>query len=292
MRDFKITKRLTNPTENLSRYFNEISKYEILTPEKEAELAFKVIEGDLDAKEKILKSNLRFVISVAKTYQIPGATLEDLISEGNKGLIEALEKFDPRTGFKFISYAIWHIRKNIFTYLGNHTRSIRIPLNINAEMRKYSSLEESFVSYHGREPSVDEMISIINDPDNGIFISDNTIETIKNNPKTIPLDIPSNNYEENYSPINYIESLEKTDESLNNDDIKKMIASILNELKPIEKKIIILRYGLDNHGEESNFKSIGEAMGKTTEWARTICRKAEKKIKVIVRRRKIKEMFF
>jgi DNA-directed RNA polymerase sigma subunit (sigma70/sigma32) len=93
-------------------------------------------------------------------------------------------------------------------------------------------------------------------------------------------------------PINYIESLEKTDESLNNDDIKKMIASILNELKPIEKKIIILRYGLDNHGEESNFKSIGEEMGKTTEWARTICRKAEKKIKVIVRRRKIKEMLF
>lgn len=292
MRDFKIIKRLTNPTENLSRYFNEVSKYEMLTPEKESELAFKVIEGDLDAKEKILKSNLRFVISVAKTYQIAGATLEDLISEGNKGLIEALEKFDPRTGFKFISYAIWHIRKNIFTYLGNHTRSIRIPLNINAEMRKYSSLEESFVSYHGREPSVDEMISIINDPDNGIVISDNTIETIKNNPKAISLDIPSNNSEDNYSPINYIESREKTDGALDNEDIKKMIASILDELKPIEKKIIILRYGLDNDGEESNFKSIGEGMGKTSEWARSICRKAEKKIKVIVRRRKIKEMLF
>ena len=130
MREFKITNRITNTTDNVNRYFNEISKYEILSPEKEAELAIKSKEGDEKAKDSILKSNLRFVVSVAKAYQSTNVPLEDLISEGNKGLVEAIETFDSTNGFKFISYAVWHIRKNIFLYLNNYSRSIRLPSNV------------------------------------------------------------------------------------------------------------------------------------------------------------------
>ena len=146
MREFKIINRITNTTDNISRYFSEINKYEILTPEKEAELAVKSKNGDLKAKELILKSNLRFVVSVAKAYASPQNPLEDLISEGNKGLVESIETFDPSTGFKFISYAVWHIRKNIFLYLNNVSRSVRIPSNITQQLRQYHTMEESFIS--------------------------------------------------------------------------------------------------------------------------------------------------
>ncbi len=258
MRGFKITHRLTNTTENLSRYFNEISKYEMLTPEKESELAFKAKAGDEKAKEKILKGNLRFVVSVAKSYEMPGANLEDLISEGNRGLIEAIENFDPSTGFKLISYAIWHIRKNIFKYLSDSTRSIRIPINVSNEIRKYNLIEENFISYHGREPSMDEMTSIIRDFGNGMEISDNTLEAIKFNPRSVPLEIQSNDPEESFSPINYVESGEKTDSLAESNDNMKIINSILSELKPMERKIVEMRYGLDRISEPLSFTKIAE----------------------------------
>ena len=151
MREFKIINRITNTSDNLNRYFNEISKYEILSPEKEAELSHKARQGDEKAKEAVLKSNLRFVVSVAKSYVSAHSPLEDLISEGNRGLVEAIETFDPTNGFKFISYAVWHIRKNILLYLNNYSRSIRIPTNVNQEMRKYHAIEESFISYNRRD---------------------------------------------------------------------------------------------------------------------------------------------
>ena len=292
MRGFKITHRLTNTTENLSRYFNEISKYEMLTPEKESELAFKAKAGDEKAKEKILKGNLRFVVSVAKSYEMPGANLEDLISEGNRGLIEAIENFDPSTGFKLISYAIWHIRKNIFKYLSDSTRSIRIPINVSNEIRKYNLIEENFISYHGREPSMDEMTSIIRDFGNGMEISDNTLEAIKFNPRSVPLEIQSNDPEESFSPINYVESSEKTDSLAESNDNMKIINSILSELKPIERKIVEMRYGLDRISEPLSFTKIAERFDRSPEWARRVCKIAEKKIKVIIRRKQIKELLF
>jgi|688.fasta_scaffold00022_44 RNA polymerase primary sigma factor len=293
MRDFKIVNRITNITDNLNRYFTEISRYPILTPDEEARLAIKSREGDAKSKEIILKSNLRFVVSVAKAYESPKANLEDLISEGNKGLVEAIETFDPSTGFKFISYAVWHIRKNILMYLNNHSRSIRIPTNINHEMRRYQLLEDEFTSYNGREPSLEEMIEIIKDPENGIKISNSTIETIKNNPVSIPLESHgSNNPDEDiFSPINFIESSENSDSIVIDEDFKNIVLQVLSELKPIEKEVIMLRYGLGEEKEPMEFRAIGEKMGRTPEWARIIAKKAEKRFKVIARRKKISGIF-
>lgn len=292
MRDFKIINRITNSSDNLNRYFNEISKYELLSPEKEAELAFKAKDGDGKAKEAILKSNLRFVISVAKSYVSGNSPLEDLISEGNKGLVEAVENFDPTTGFKFISYAVWHIRKNILLYLNNHTRSIRIPSNVNNEMRKYHAIEESFISYNGREPSIDEMLEIIENPEHDVQISNTTIETIKNTPLSIPLENYGKENDEIGSPLSWLQSSENSDGITLSDDIRNIILRVLSELKPMEREVTILKYGLGDSKEPMSYKAIGEKLEKTTEWARIISKKAEMRMKAIIRRRKIKELFF
>lgn len=293
MRDFKIVNRITNVTDNLNRYFSEISKYPVLSPDKELELAIKCSNGDSEAKEIILKSNLRFVVSVAKAYESNKVNIEDLISEGNKGLVEAIETFDHTTGFKFISYAVWHIRKNIFVYLNNHSRPIRIPANINQEMRKYQMIEEEFTAYNGREPSLDEMLEIINNPENDLKISNSTIETIKNNPISIPLENhgAGNSDGEVFSPIDFIVSSEGSDNGIVEDDFKKLIMDVLSELKPIEREVIMLRYGIGKYKEPMDFKSIGEKMDRTPEWARNTAKKGEMKFKSITARRKINGLF-
>jgi RNA polymerase primary sigma factor len=293
MRDFKIINRITNVTDNLNRYFTEISRYSILSPEEESDLAKKARNGDEEAKDKILKSNLRFVVSVAKAYESGKVNLEDLISEGNKGLVEAIETFDPTTGFKFISYAVWHIRKNIFVYLNNHSRAIRIPVNVNQEMRRYHLLEEEFASYNGREPSLEEMLEIINNPDNDLKISNSTIETIKNNPVSIPLENygTGNSDEDFISPINFIESSENSDHNIIDEDFKSLIMLILSELKPIEREAIMMRYGIGNYREPMEYRAIGEKMERTPEWARTIVKKGEMRFRAIARRRKISGLF-
>lgn len=288
MREFKITNRITNTTDNISRYFNEINKYPILTPIEESDLFIKLKNGDIKAKELILKSNLRFVVSVAKAYYSPQNPLEDIISEGNKGLVEAIETFDPTTGFKFISYAVWHIRKNIFMYLSNHSRSVRIPINITQQLRQYQTLEESFISYNGREPSVDEMLLLIEE-NTDIQLSKSAIETIKNNPISIPLESNSSSAEdESFSPINWIESETNTDSNLVKEDLRKSISVLLSELKPMEREVIILKYGLGENKEPLSFSQIGELFKRSTEWARGVSNQAERRIKSIISRRNLK----
>lgn len=292
MREFKIINRITNTSDNLTRYFNEISKYEILSPEKEAELSMMAKNGDAKAKDAVLKSNLRFVVSVAKSYVSSHSPLEDLISEGNKGLVEAIENFDPTNGFKFISYAVWHIRKNILLYLNNYSRAIRIPTNVNQEMRKYHEIEGAFISYNGREPSIEEMLEIIENPESGLQISNNTLETIKNNPVSIPLENYGSDNEESISPLNWLQSSDNTDGVVMDEDLRKTIMSVISELKPMEKEITILKYGLGESKEPMSYKAIGEKMERTPEWARGVSKKAEMRMKVIIRKRKLKNLFF
>jgi RNA polymerase primary sigma factor len=292
MRDFKILVRYANPTESLSRYFTEISKEEILTPEKEAELAFLAKEGDEKAKDKLIKSNLRFVVSVAKAYANNNIPLEDLISEGNKGLIEASDLFDPSTGFKFISYAVWHIRKYIFLYINNLSRSVRIPTNVTNEMRRYQSIEDSFVSYNGREPSIDEILEIMES--NGDPISSATINAIKNKPTSVPLENPDAKDDESaFSPINFIKSEYDTDNYTINEDMRVIINELLKTLSPIQRQIMELKYGLgESYKEPMSFPQIAEKLERTPEGIRLIAKKAERIMKLqAVKKRLNKDLF-
>jgi RNA polymerase primary sigma factor len=145
----------------LQKYFEEISHEEPLTSEEEIELVAKVREGDSQALDKLLRANLRFVVSVAKKYQNQGLSLEDLINEGNIGLIKAAQRFDETRGFKFISYAVWWIRQTILQSISEYSRLVRLPLNIVGNLNKISKIKSEFEQEYEREPTVQEIEEIL-----------------------------------------------------------------------------------------------------------------------------------
>src|SRR5450631_1549911 len=162
MRQLKITKSITNrESASLDKYLQEIGREELITADEEVILAKKIRDGDQSALEKLTKSNLRFVVSVAKQYQNQGLSLPDLINEGNLGLIKAAKRFDETRGFKFISYAVWWIRQSIMQALAEQARIVRLPLNqigsINKVNKVFSKLEQEFE----REPSPDELSQVL-----------------------------------------------------------------------------------------------------------------------------------
>src|SRR6201985_3658096 len=162
MRQLKITQSITNrESQSLDKYLHEIGKVDLITAEEEVILAQKIREGDQAALERLTKTNLRFVVSVAKQYQNQGLTLGDLINEGNLGLIKAAKRFDETKGFKFISYAVWWIRQSILQAIAEQSRIVRLPLNqvglTNKIQKSYSQLEQEFE----REPSAEELAEIL-----------------------------------------------------------------------------------------------------------------------------------
>ncbi len=287
MKGFKINVRFSERSENLSRYFTDISNERILDPQVEAELAVKAKNGDAKAREKIIVSNLRFAVSVAKAYAGKNISLEDLISEGNKGLVEAIETFDPSTGFKFISYAVWHIRKNIFYYINSNSKVFRIPESVASEIRRYQLLEDDFICQNGREPSLEELLSLIED--SGIEqIRKVAVDIIRNKPTGISLESPFRDDDDfSNAPINWISNEDPQEEALRVNDIKFAISNILSGLLPDEKKIVEMKYGLCGK-EPSTFTEIGSNFRKSSEWARNNLYKIEKKMKNIAKRRGIK----
>src|SRR5476651_1394374 len=162
MRQLKISKSITNrESQSLEKYLQEIGKVDLITPEEEVKLAIRIKHGDQVALDRLVKSNLRFVVSVAKQYQNQGLTLPDLINEGNLGLIKAAKRFDETRGFKFISYAVWWIRQSILQALAEQSRIVRLPLNkvglTNRISKAYQQLEQEFE----REPTPEELAEIL-----------------------------------------------------------------------------------------------------------------------------------
>ena len=162
MRQLKITKSITNrESQSLEKYLQEIGKVDLINPEEEVQLAMRIRQGDQLALDRLVKSNLRFVVSVAKQYQNQGLTLPDLINEGNLGLIKAALRFDETRGFKFISYAVWWIRQSILQALAEQSRIVRLPLNkvglTNRISKAYQLLEQEFE----REPTVQELAELL-----------------------------------------------------------------------------------------------------------------------------------
>lgn len=158
MKSFKITQSITDRQDaSLGLYFKDVSKLSLLSPEEEIKLTKKVKEGDEKAKNKLIESNLRFVISVAKQYQGKGLPLVDLIQEGSLGMIEAATKFNPDKGFRFISYAVWWIRQSIMKAISEQCRTIRIPMSQVVYINKINKATERFEQLNGRKPSLEEL---------------------------------------------------------------------------------------------------------------------------------------
>jgi RNA polymerase primary sigma factor len=185
MKQLKITKQITNrESESLDKYLQEIGKVSLITTEEEVDLAKRIREGDPRALEKLTKANLRFVVSVAKQYQNRGLQLNDLINEGNVGLIKAGLRFDETRGFKFISYAVWWIRQAIIQALAEQSRVVRLPLNrvgsVARILKMHAQLEQSLQ----RDPTVTELAEKLETTEEDIHI------TMSASQKTISADAP------------------------------------------------------------------------------------------------------
>jgi len=158
MRQLKISQKVTNrDTPGLDKYLRDISRVDMITPDEEVELAKKIQAGDHDALERLTTANLRFVVSVAKQYQNRGLSLQDLINEGNLGLLKAAKRFDHSKGFKFISYAVWWIRQTIHQALAENSRLVRLPVNKINAIHKISQATSRLEQQYGREPTPGEV---------------------------------------------------------------------------------------------------------------------------------------
>lgn len=274
MRQLKITKQVTNrDTLSLDKYLQEIGKVELISPEKEVELAKRIKKGDQEALEILIKSNLRFVVSVSKQYQNQGLSLPDLINEGNLGLIKAAERFDETRGFKFISYAVWWIRQSILQALAEQARIVRLPLNkigsINKINKAFNKLEQEFQ----REPTIEEVAHLMDSKPEIIEDSLNFSNI------HVSMDAPLRDEEANnlYDVMLNEDSL-VPDEALMDDSLRIEIERSLSTLAYRESEILRYYYGLNNN-QPHTLEEIGNEFGLTRERVRQIKEKAIKKLK-------------
>jgi RNA polymerase primary sigma factor len=269
----KLTKQITNrESASLDKYLNDISKEPLLTPEEEVELALKAREGDEQAIEKLIKSNLRFVVSVAKQYQNQGLSLNDLINEGNVGLIKAVKRFDVTKGFKFISYAVWWIRQSILQALAENSRIIRLPLNrvgtLSKVSKTYSKLEQEFE----REPSSDEIAEILD------MNVEEIKETFRINQRKISLDAPINNDENSYIETFSNEDSPSPDKELIKESLHKEIETAIKILSMREQEVLRLYFGIDCD-QPHTLEEIGDKFNLTRERVRQIKEKALRRLR-------------
>jgi len=274
MRQLKISKQVTNrDNPSLDKYLHEIGKMDLLSVDEEVELARKIREGDQEAFTKLVNSNLRFVVSVAKQYQNQGLSLPDLINEGNLGLMRAAMRFDETRGFKFISYAVWWIRQSILQALAEQARIVRLPLNKvglqNKVTKAFLRLEQELE----REPSAEEVAQFLE------MSVEDVKAYIKTSSKHVSMDAPINSEEEGsmYDLLPASED-EHPDNSLITDSLRKEINRILNTLSIREADIVKMYYGLDGYHQHS-LDEIGEKFELTRERVRQIKEKALRRLK-------------
>jgi RNA polymerase primary sigma factor len=285
MRQLKITNSITNRADkSLEKYLQDISKEEMITADEETRLTRLIREGDTRALDKMVKANLRFVVSVAKQYQHQGLPLTDLINEGNLGLIKAAKKFDETRGFKFISYAVWWIRQAILEALSDKARVIRIPLNQVGVLGKinkaYSKLEQDL----GRAPSEEEIAHELDIPEHKVK------ETLKTSKNHVSYDAPVGGDDDNSTMIDLLSNGEalSTDYLTIDESLKVDIERSLGVLDPKCRDIIKLNYGI-GYSHPKSLDEIGERYSLTRERVRQIKEKGLRKLRVESRSKILKQ---
>jgi RNA polymerase primary sigma factor len=275
MRQLKITKSITNrESQSLEKYLQEIGKVELIRPEEEVQLAIQIKEGCQKALDRLVKSNLRFVVSVAKQYQNQGLSLSDLINEGNLGLIKAALRFDETKGFKFISYAVWWIRQSILQALAEQSRIVRLPLNkvglTNKISKAYQQLEQEFE----REPTAQELALFLDMP------IEEVIATMSVGFRHVSMDTPIADGEGG-TLMDLMENTNasKTDEKLEHfESLHVEIERSLKTLTDRQKAVLCFFFGIGvDHA--LSLEDIGSRFNLTRERVRQIKDKALNKLK-------------
>ena len=274
MRQLKITKSITNrDSHSLEKYLQDIGKEGLITAEDEVELAKRIREGDHTALDKLVRANLRFVVSVAKQYQNQGLSLPDLINEGNLGLIKAAQKFDETRGFKFISYAVWWIRQSILQALAEQSRIVRLPLNqvgsLNKINKAFARLEQEFE----RTPSADEIAQSLDLP------GDKVADSIKVSGRHVSVDAPLKEGEDG-SLLDLMVNMDSpvADRDLMRESLLAEINRSLATLTPKEQEVLTLFYGIGLKNSWT-LDEIGDKFDLTRERVRQIKEKAIRKLR-------------
>jgi RNA polymerase primary sigma factor len=270
-----IQKRITKrENEVLSEYLDEVSQEPLLSPDEEVELAKRIKEGDLIARDRLIRANLRFVISVAKQFSQSGLPLTDLINEGNIGLIKAAEKFDETKGFKFISYAVWWIRQCIIQAISEHCRIIRLPGNKIALSNKLKNAYNLLEQIKLRPPTLEELSDMTNMPVQQIK---DLIKYIDNNVDSLDESI---NEDSESTMIDFIPNQNSLspDSDLEKESLKIEINRIIETLSIREQQIIKYYFGL-NGTHALSIEEISYRMSISCERVRQIRDKAIKKLK-------------
>ncbi len=258
----------------LAIYLKDINKYDLLTREEERIFAIRSAKGDKSAKERLIKANLRFVVNVAKQYQNQGLPLEDLISEGNIGLMNAIEKFDVTKGYHFISYAVWWIRQRILKAICEKSRMIRLPMNRIYEISKIERIRDEGKYKEGTSTKIDVIAKRLN------MDKDIVAELLNISKEMISLDMPV--YIETDSTLlrDFVEDkfYKSPTEIAINSTLRDDINDVLKDLSPKEVEIIEYRFGL-NGKSQSSLREIGNKFKLTKERIRQIEKRAIDRLK-------------
>ncbi len=257
----------------LDQYLKEIAEIPLLQPEEEVELARRIKQNDQIALQKLVSANLRFVVSVSKSYQNNGLSLEDLINEGNVGLIKAAYRFDETRGFKFISYAVWWIRQAILQAIAEQSRMIRLPLNRIGILTKIHKVQRSLEQEYDREPTFEEIASMME------INPDEIASSIKNSRHPVSMDSPLNATSNNrIIDVLANQQMPETDSGVMESSLKQDIKEVLKKLTDREARILKLYYGLD--GEKAHtLEEVGLVFKLTRERVRQIKEKALQKLR-------------
>ena len=274
MRQLKISKSITNrELGSMDKYLADIAREELVTPEEEVILAQKIREGDKYALERLVKANLRFVVSVAKQYQNQGLSLPDLINEGNVGLIKAAKRFDETKGFKFISYAVWWIRQSILQAVAEQSRLVRLPLNQVGSLSKIKKTSSRLEQLYQRQPTTKEIADELDMPEHKVMAA------FRMNAKEVSMDAPFGDDDEmslidTIIPDDITYADEKITRKYDNEEIHRSML-VLNEK---EREIINLYFGI-NTSHNYTLEEIAYRLDLTRERVRQIKDKALKKLK-------------
>ncbi len=275
MRQLRISKQITQRDDgSLDKYLSDISKLEMITHHEEVELAKRIRQGDKVALDRLIRANLRFVVSVAKQYQNQGLPLQDLITEGNIGLIKAAERFDETRGFKFISYAVWWIRQSILQALAEQARIVRLPLNRIANIAKVNRIISQLEQSEERDLTPNEIAS-----EAGLTIEE-VNSSLMYRAKYSSLDAPVSSGDDTVSLLDLLkdDTSDVPEKTLLYESLKKDIQRVVATLPEREGEVLKYAFGLDGKYPLS-LEEIGVKMNLTKERVRQIKDKALQKLK-------------